>query len=214
MTFQTARIVEAYGRELQDRAQVIEREGALVLVVADGAGGRSGGAEAADGAVAGIRAAAKSMQDLRNGESWRRLLGQIDAEILEDAAAGETTAVVVAVTARGIAGASVGDSGAWLISPSSYVDLTADAHPKPFLGTGCAIPVAFSAGPLRGTLLLASDGLLKYAGPESICEAAREPDIELAARHLIDLVRLRSGRLPDDVAVLLCRPAPAPGDIA
>ena len=57
----------------------------------------------------------------------------------------------------------------------------------------------------EGTLLVATDGLWKYAGPEAICRVVRENDLRAAAKGLVDLVRLRSGALPDDVTVALCR---------
>jgi PPM family protein phosphatase len=116
--------------------------------------------------------------------------------------------VVVALSPAGIVGASVGDSGAWLVTPQGSADLTENQRQKPFLGTGAAIPVPFKARRLDGTLLLASDGLFKYADWERIAEIARETDIQQAAGHLVDLVRLRSGSLPDDVSVILCRPLP------
>ena len=113
--------------------------------------------------------------------------------------------MVLAVTHRGIAGASAGYSGAWLITRDGYEDLTHRQHPKPFLGSGAAVPVAFSARRFAGPLLLATDGLLKYTSPELICDVARGEDLDQAAKGLVDLVRLRSGGLQDDVAVILCR---------
>src|SRR3546814_2191343 len=47
--------------------------------------------------------------------------------------------------------------------------------------------------------------IFKYAGPEAIFAAAREQDVSLAAKRLVDLVRRPSGELPDDVAIILCR---------
>ena len=67
------------------------------------------------------------------------------------------------------------------------------------------MPVPFSARRFEGTLLLASDGLFNYTSDERISEVAREAEIEPAATHLVELVRLRSGALPDDVSVVLCR---------
>jgi hypothetical protein len=55
------------------------------------------------------------------------------------------------------------------------------------------------------TLLLASDGLLNYASAERIAACAGGADLDAVARELVDLVRLRSGALPDDVAILLGR---------
>jgi serine/threonine protein phosphatase PrpC len=58
---------------------------------------------------------------------------------------------------------------------------------------------------LRGTLLLASDGLFKYARRADIARIATGPDLEVTAAELIENVRLRSGDLQDDVSVVLCR---------
>jgi serine/threonine protein phosphatase PrpC len=54
-------------------------------------------------------------------------------------------------------------------------------------------------------LLLATDGLLKYAPSERIIAACRESATETAAKNLIELVRYRSGALPDDVTVILAK---------
>jgi len=54
-------------------------------------------------------------------------------------------------------------------------------------------------------LLVASDGLLRYARPADIARVARQPDIDLAVTALIELVRLPSGELQDDVAIVLLR---------
>jgi PPM family protein phosphatase len=204
--FETAKAIEGYQAELEDRAEVIERGAELVIVVADGAGGRAGGARAADSVIQGVRQATATFPRLDDPRAWCRLLSEMDQALLEDPEAGETTTVVVALSPAGIVGASVGDSGAWLVTPQGSADLTENQRQKPFLGTGAAIPVPFKARRLDGTLLLASDGLFKYADWERIAEIARETDIQQAAGHLVDLVRLRSGSLPDDVSVILCRP--------
>jgi serine/threonine protein phosphatase PrpC len=203
--YETATAIEGYRAELEDRAEVIERGSELVLVVVDGAGGRAGGARAADSVIQGVRQAAATFRRLDDPRAWCRLLSEMDQVLLEDPEAGETTAVVAALSPAGIVGASVGDSGAWLVTPKEYADLTENQRQKPFLGTGAAIPVPFKARRLDGTLLVASDGLFKYADWERIAEVALETDIQQAAGHLVDLVRLRSGGLPDDVSVVLCR---------
>ena len=56
-----------------------------------------------------------------------------------------------------------------------------------------------------GTLLLATDGLVKYTSREAIREAAGTAPFDELPRRLIDLVRPPSGRLPDDVAVIAVR---------
>ena len=56
-------------------------------------------------------------------------------------------------------------------------------------------------------MLVATDGLVKYAPAARICAAARDKSLHAAAGKLVDLVRLKSGALPDDVGVALCRRA-------
>ena len=118
---------------------------------------------------------------------------------------GETTCVIVVISKAGIVGASVGDSGAWHITQAGIDDLTGHQTRKPFLGVGCATPLGFVRGPLTGTLLVASDGLLKYSSAERIAAVALGGDVESAAQNLVQLVRYASGTLPDDVSVLLVR---------
>jgi len=61
----------------------------------------------------------------------------------------------------------------------------------------------------EGWLLMASDGLLKYAAREVIARVALEGSVEEGARGLVECVRLPSGMLRDDLAVILCDPAPS-----
>lgn len=167
-----------------------------MFVVADGAGGTGGGAEAAEAAIAAVGTSA-----IGDAQGWVQSLGRVDREIK----LGETTAVVCSVIGDVIVGASVGDSGAWRIEGGAIDDLTDAQRRKPLLGSGRAVAVPFTARLGAGTLLLASDGLLKYASAERIAACVGGADLDAVARELVDLVRLRSGALPDDVAVLLAR---------
>ena len=99
--------------------------------------------------------------------------------------------------------------GAWIArDDGTDDDLTAGQHRKRRVGSGRALPVAFSRPALDGTLVVATDGLLGYAAPTRIAAAARGPDLETAAKELLRLVRLPNGGLQDDVAVVLARRAP------
>lgn len=70
---------------------------------------------------------------------------------------------------------------------------------------GIASPRPFSAL-LRGqTLLLATDGLTKYADSTGLVEITRGAIIEKAADDLLAAVRLPSGAYSDDVSCILCR---------
>jgi serine/threonine protein phosphatase PrpC len=201
-----AHAVAAYRPVLEDRALVMERPGSLIVVVADGAGGQPGGAAAAQGVVQRMGAAAA--ERLERPADWVALLRAADDALVGDPAAGETTAVALSLSPRGTAGASVGDSAAWIIEDAGCRDLTERQQRKPCVGSGMAAPIPFNSGPLQGTLLVATDGLLKHADPDRIYSIARQTDLEAAAGELVELVRLPSGELWDDVAVVLCRVRP------
>ena len=51
--------------------------------------------------------------------------------------------------------------------------------------------------------MLASDGLIKYATVEQVCALAIQGSVAAAANALANYVRLPSGTLRDDVAVVL-----------
>ena len=138
--------VVAAGQRGQDRAEVVETDRGVVVVVADGAGGSGRGQEAADYVVMWARALVSRGGDLGAAATWRDLLAGIDAQLEASGAGGQTTAVVAGVTDSVIVGASVGDSAAWLIGPDGHTNLTAEQVRKPLLGTGRAKPVAFTAG--------------------------------------------------------------------
>jgi PPM family protein phosphatase len=120
--------------------------------------------------------------------------------------AGETTCAIAVITGDQVFGASVGDSGVWIIGESKVRDLTQGQMRKPFVGSGTVWPVPFTYERTAGEcLLLATDGLLKYSSPDRIAAVCRGQDQDLAARALIELVRYSSGSLPDDVTVILAQ---------
>ena len=201
--FAASKQIQAGGRELQDRAEFFWCGSNLVLVVADGAGGMSGGAEAAEFVVEGIKQRIGSVAMNRRG--LEELLAFLDREMAAKGAFGETTCVLVVLSDDGVIGASVGDSGAFIFSKNETENLTANQIRKPFLGSGRATPVSFTRRLLYGTLLAASDGLLKYASLETIAMTVLGAEFDEAAKKLIDLVRYQSGGLPDDVSILLAR---------
>lgn len=206
VTVKLAHLTAASRPGTEDRLAVHHRAGGLVVVVADGAGGISGGGAAAERALAIVaRALGQPGIEPFASATWTQVLAGADLEIEEDPTCGETTAVVIAVSAGGLAGASVGDSGAWGIHEDGHDDLTAGQHRKRRLGSGRALPVTFERPALRGTLLVATDGLLAYARPADMHRIAQEEDLEAAAQALVQLVRLPSGQFVDDVALVLLR---------
>ena len=171
----------------------------IVIALADGAGGTAGGERAAAAVVDAVAAAAQV-------DDWAAVLTELELDP-DRLGPGQTTAVVVTVTREGLRGASAGDSGAWVIRGDRIEDLTQGQHRKPLIGDH-SIAIPFHGGPLGdATLLVASDGLFRFASAEAIARVARGPDLAAAARELVRLVRLPSGEVPDDVAVVLCRAA-------
>ena len=201
--FETSQIVLTAGEKGQDRIKVMRDGERLIFVIADGAGGRSGGAEAAEMVV---RLVCEHARDLQSCGDCEKLLGEIDRAILADGIAGETTAVIVVASVNKVFGASVGDSGAWILSGAHIDELSQGQVRKPFIGTGAALPVGFSRGGLDGTLLVTTDGLLKYTSREAISATIGKCNLDALPEALVKLVRYASGNLPDDIAIGLCRP--------
>jgi serine/threonine protein phosphatase PrpC len=169
-------------------------------MVADGAGGTGSGAAAA------AMACSIAAQRLRTGgagtpEDWAKCLYEADQAVVRTG--GQCTAVVVEVSEGRIFGASVGDSGAWLLMGKANIDLTENQHRKPLLGSDEAMPMAFGPIALSGRLLIATDGLFKYATDRDIAQRAIGVSVSEAVARLIEGVRLRSGALQDDVAIIL-----------
>ena len=191
----------AGNRENQDRGAILRIAAGFVLVVTDGAGGISGATEAA---MMAIQLAQGGVEKLRDSATCAALLQAMDRSIADDSKAGETTCALAVVTGDQIFGASVGDSGIWIIGPNKVTNLTETR--KPFIGSGGAFPAPFEQRRIAGdTLLLATDGLLKYTSAERIAAICRENDPEQAAGRLIEAVRYPSGTLPDDVTVILAK---------
>jgi len=188
-------------RNSEDRVEIRELDDQLLIALADGAGGRAGGAAAAEFAVRSILKA----DPVLDPAAWVMCLAEIDRQLSGDPSGGETTAVVVLISPKSIVGASVGDSGAWFVDAAGVENLTARQQRKPLLGSGVAVPVMFRHDGPGGIVLAATDGLLKYTSAEKICDVIRRTSLELAPGALIDLVRLKSGALQDDVAVAVCR---------
>lgn len=197
--FETTSVTVAYRQQCEDRVRVVEFDVGVVIIVADGAGGTVGGAQAAEAVIREVSAAASLERD---AASWCEVLRQTDYRV----GVGESTGVVVARSCRGIVGASVGDSRAWLLDDDGLNDLTAGQARKPLLGSGDARPVGFSHGPSQGLLLVATDGFCNYVRRETLLREVRWIDFPVLARKLVEMVRLPSGELWDDVGLVACKP--------
>jgi serine/threonine protein phosphatase PrpC len=186
----------------EDRIAAIRLADRTVFVVADGAGGIAGGAAAADAVCRAV------VEQCRNGtvSDWSDWLAHVDEELAVSGSSGLTAAVVVEVSDDGrVTGASAGDCEAWAFADGPPRSLTSGQVRKPLLGEGAALPVPFEACLVHGTLVVATDGLWKYANRERIAKAAAIRPLPTAAATLVDGVRLKSGALQDDVAIVICQ---------
>jgi serine/threonine protein phosphatase PrpC len=184
----------------EDRAIAVPTAGGYMVAVADGAGGTGGGSAAADSLIAFL----SKLTAGAASTDWFSALCKFDDELAARRSGGHTTGVVAFVKDDSVIGASVGDSSAWLITPTGETsDLTTRQRRRPLLGSGEALPVQFEAELQGGRVLLASDGLFKYATAERICTLAMQGSVAEAAHALANCVRLPSGGLQDDVAVVL-----------
>src|SRR5262249_53542640 len=132
---------------------------------------------------------------LRDASACVALLQSMDQVVCQDPVAGETTCALAVVTRTGIYGASVGDSGVWVITERGFTNLTEHQSRKPFIGSGSAWPSPFDYKITdRDSLLLATDGLLKYSSSERILAVCLNHAGSEIPRTLVELVRYASGR--------------------
>lgn len=189
-------------------AEVFERDDALIVVLADGAGGIRGGAVASRFLIEGVRSAVTDSAFVADDvRAWADLFQASDRALTANHA-GETSGVVVVLGLRGIVGVSTGDCEAWVVMPAQVDDLTSGQHTKSRLGTGRAVPVTFQRAALEGVLLVGTDGLFKYASQGVIARIVRAHTIGRTAEELIELVRLPSGRFADEAAIFLATRKP------
>jgi PPM family protein phosphatase len=189
------------GSRGEDRASFFETSRGFVAVIADGAGGTGGGAEAATQFC-------DLAEEAANGPitSWASFLADADLVLSRSPSGGMTTVVVVEASNGFLVGASVGDSGALLFGQDTVIDLTASQKRKPLIGSGLAEVVPFGPIHFDGRLLLATDGILKYIPTDKIDDLVRRGSLISAALELIEAAKLPNGGFHDDVAVLLSEP--------
>jgi hypothetical protein len=199
--FETAKIVVPHSGQCQDRVAVKEYDSGIVVVIADGAGGSGSGDVAARTVIAEVDAAASLDHD---AEAWCDLLRQVDQRI----PAGESTCIVFSISREGIVGSSVGDSQLWRIQHDEIENLTINQVRKPLLGSGDAKPVAFTCPDVTGLLLASTDGFCNYIRKERFLREYLWHDFSVLPRKLVEMVRLPSGQLWDDIGIVTCRRRP------
>ena len=179
----------------EDCFEVRSLSGVIRVALADGAGGMTGGREAAAHAVRVAIASPPSPT----------IAASIDRALVDR---GQTTLVSLELDfhASRVHGLSVGDSRAWARCRGVWVELTEAQSRKPLLGDGNARVVAFDAHDVD-VICVASDGLASEREMHwitSMIDGAARGDTGLFAK-LIDPLRRPNGRLVDDVSVVLLR---------
>ncbi|MBN2712560.1 MAG: protein phosphatase 2C domain-containing protein [Planctomycetes bacterium] len=194
---------EKSGEENEDRVGYIRMEKGMLIILADGAGGTSGGAEAAQFAVDSIKSKEFNYTDLY--DPWRLcgILYELDREVACKRDLGECTGVLAYATQDKIYGASVGDSEAWLVGAEEVTRLTQNQNRKPLLGSGEIRATPFGPVPFSEKLILGSDGLFKYAKEYALLDEIRNSSVETCPARLIDCARMKSGKLQDDTTVVV-----------
>jgi hypothetical protein len=183
-----------------------------IAALADGQGGRAGGAEAAQLACRIVMEAvsAQPVSCVQSSRAWVAALRRADETVSADVEAGYTTLIGFAVVAGQVVGASSGDSALWVAGKDGRVlDLTAHQAKNPPIGSGGAMITPFATKlPDSWVVLGMSDGVWKYVGRDGVREAMMEYRGQALLDALLGRARLpRSGVLQDDfTAVVLQRP--------
>ena len=175
--------------------------------LADGQGGRSGGARAAQVAVEeSLRAALSFPADaLKQAASWYPVVSAADDAVSEDDDAGFCTLVSLGVSLQYVCGASCGDSGALLLTGGRETLLTEHQRKNPPVGSGAARPTAFEACLDPGwKLLVVSDGVWNYVGWDQIAAiAAQTQGDQLIAALRRAALDSNAGKMLDDFSAAL-----------
>ncbi len=204
--FRVARHTASYRAGSEDRVGLLRLPGGLLFVLADGAGGLAGAAEAASGIVLAIDRRFFRASAHPSPEDLSRALTEIDRELAVDPQAGQATAIIGCAMPGRVYGVSAGDSQCWLVSDVGSIPLTAHQPERPFVGSGHLRPHPFTHAFHSGTLLVASDGLFNYLDAGEIIRLAATSIVEDVGPALEGALRRRHGNLPDDLSIIVARP--------
>jgi serine/threonine protein phosphatase PrpC len=199
----------------EDRFIVREKDGTVLIAVADGVGGGPGGEIAADAAVEMLasrffeKAAGLSVED-RLAEAIRDANTAV-LEAAERSGKQEAASTLVAAAVRGDRAviANLGDSRAYLVRAGAPHQLTEDhaasvAHGiTRFVGDPRGVQPDVFVEDLRAgdRLVLCSDGLTRHVEPAEIAAHASGRDLDRAATSLVDLANARGGE--DNVTLVV-----------
>jgi hypothetical protein len=203
---------EAGGHEKNEDAFLIQPHPAQPNVwlcsLADGMGGRSGGARAAEIACRSAleHASTISPAQLLDPTTWPDILGQADRAVAADPVAGFSTLIALAIADDTLAGGSCGDSAVFVVhGDGEEEELTVGQRKNPPVGSGEAMFAMMASVLVRPwKILVLSDGVWKYGGWDRIAAIAREYSGQALVDALQTPARLpRSGRFQDDFTVVL-----------
>lgn len=171
--------------------------GGWEAALADGQGGRAGGARAAQLACEIV---------LRSAGSWAERLVAADVAVATDREAGFTTLVALQIVKDRLFGASCGDSAAVAVCAGTAPKvLTSRQFKNPPVGSGEAAFIPFElelTAPWR--VLLMSDGVWKYASWDRVWDCAARLAGEELIEALKDAARLKvTGEYQDDFTMVL-----------
>ena len=99
----------------------------------------------------------------------------------------------------------VADGAGGIGSGDQITNLTNNQIRKPLIGSGKAQPSGFTHKPLNGFMIAATDGFFDYAKRDDITRLVNQTEFFQIPRKCIELVRLPSGDMWDDVGVVACR---------
>ena len=145
--------------------------------LADGQGGRAGGAEAANLAcrAAADAAVRSSPANLGRPTSWDAVLAEADRAVEAEPLAGFSTFVGFSIRGGYMTGASCGDSAVLAVIGGTAVEVTSNQRKNPPVGSGAAAFTPFAARLTAPWVVLAmTDGVWKYAGWDRVARAAME----------------------------------------
>lgn len=176
--------------------------------LADGQGGRAGGARAAQLAchTALETASRLPVEQLAGLAAWPSILQQADEAVSRDPDAGFTTLIGLSVARNAACGASSGDSAALAVSADGRTrKLTAGQFKDPPVGSGAATFIPFWAALVRPwRLLVMSDGVWKYVGWDEVERLAGQAGDQSLVEALQGAARLPgSGCFQDDFTVVV-----------
>jgi PPM family protein phosphatase len=183
---------------------------AYLCAVADGQGGQFGGGPAARLACETFLKVASqaTLPELMLLRLWDDILAHVDRTVADDPHAGFTTLVTFCVARGELAGASCGDSALVVAEPEQEpLALTARQSKDPPVGSGAAVFVPFAIRlHAPWTVLAMTDGVWKYAGWDTVLQAAAGATGEEIIRSLRQRVALPgTGALQGDFTLVVLR---------